>query len=154
MKSIYKSAIKASKKIRDSIIYAGHKILDKISITSTGKYFRTGRVVKTRTGRISYTKPKPLPGKLTSRSGDLVRSLLGSRNFRTGGGVQDHIREIDVSSKNIKFTLGSNVRSKKGFDYPKYHEQHGRPFLEPAFEDNIRTAEKLLQIAVNKDVKL
>ena len=119
---------------------------------------------------------KAHPTKLTMRSGRLVASMIGAFRFSATvlprslksfqarkfqgadlGGKKESIREVRVVGKKIIATIGTNVTSPGGFDYPLHHEKKARrlrPFLRPAVDKALPSIERMLKQALERDFVL
>ncbi len=120
---------------------------------------------------------KTHPTKLTMRSGRLAASMIGAFRFSNttlprslksfqarkfqgadlGSGEQESIREVRVIGKNIIATIGTKVKSPRGFDYPLYHEEKAprlRQFLRPAVDKALPSVKRMLKQAIERDFVL
>ena len=101
----------------------------------------------------------PRPDKLGVVSSRLIRSMIGATSFRgvpdkiqlrrQFRGTVDSIRQVTAVGKNIIGLVGTKAKSKRGFDYPAFHEKTDRAFLKPAVRDSEPKFPVILKRAVN-----
>ncbi len=175
-KAKLRSLLKYNRAVKGPLLRDAFRLgLDMIGQVSVADF-----MVATGTGELR-NRPRPFglkthPTKLTIRSGRLAASMVGAfrfsdtvlprslkafqaRKFQGAdlGGTKESIREVRVLGKKIVATIGTKVKSPKGFDYPLHHEEKAarlRQFLRPAVDKALPSVERMLKQALERDFSL